>query len=85
MFEIDYSPSSKKFLQTQDKFLSERILEKIKLLQEAPVPHNAVRVEGQNRTFRIRIGKYRVLYEIKWELKIIYIKGVDKRSRIYDP
>jgi len=58
-------------------------LEKIKKLRTEPVPHNAVSVIGEEKTFRIRIGDYRVLYEVKWDKNEILIAVIDKRSRVY--
>ncbi|MBU4501221.1 MAG: type II toxin-antitoxin system RelE/ParE family toxin [Nanoarchaeota archaeon] len=63
--------------------LKERVLSKIKILIFDPVPHNAVRVIGEERTFRIRIGDYRVLYEILWKKNEILIAVIDKRPRAY--
>ncbi len=64
MFSIDYSHKARRFLKKCDKNLSKRIVNKIELLKTVPVPHKAVSVVGEDRTFRIRIGDYRVLYEV---------------------
>ena len=84
MFEIEISTQSAKFLQKSPKDISTRIREKIKLLKADPVPHNSMRIIGEERTFRIRIGDYRVLYEIKWGDNKILIVIIDKRSRVYE-
>jgi len=84
MFSIEFSRQSEKFLKDCEKELSLRIREKIKQLLIEPVPHNAVRVQGEERTFRIRIGDYRVLYEIYWKENILLIVKIDKRPRAYD-
>ena len=83
MFSLGFSNQSEKFLKRCDRELRERILEKIKKLKTEPVPHNAVSVVGEERTFRIRIGDYRVLYEIKWNNQEILIAIIDKRSKVY--
>jgi len=83
MFSLGFSNQSEKFLKKCDKRLRERILEKIKKLRTEPVPHNAVSVIGEEKTFRIRIGDYRVLYEVKWDKNEILIAVIDKRSRVY--
>ena len=83
MFSLDFSNQSEKFLRKCDKELRERILEKIKKLRTEPVPHNAVSIVGEERTFRIRIGDYRVLYEIKWKENEVLIAVIDKRSKVY--
>ena len=47
------------------------------------MPHDSVKVVGEERTFRVRVGHYRVLYEVNWNEKIILISKIDKRPRVY--
>jgi len=84
MFNIEFSNQSKKFLRKSDRQLAMRIIEKIEVLRNDPVPHDSKRVVGEDRTFRIRIGDYRVLYEVYWNKNIILIDKIDKRSKAYD-
>lgn len=72
-----------KFLSKLEKKDSKRIFEKIKELKNNPVPQDAKRlVNVKDRVFRIRIGKFRVLYRLNGD-KIIVVFLVDKRSRVY--
>ena len=84
MFNIEFSNQSKKFLKKSDKQLAARIIEKIELLKDNPVIHDSKKVIGEDKVFRIRIGDYRVLYEVDWSNKIILIDKIDKRSKVYD-
>ena len=86
MFELEYSNISKKFLKNLDRELSSRILNKIELLKENSVPSDAkfITREDNDKIFRIRIGKYRVLYKVKESEKVIIISKIDKRERVYD-
>lgn len=85
MFEIEYSNSSKKFLKKLDKELIRRIVNKIDTLLLNPVPSDSkfIRRENNVKVFRIRIGKYRVLYKIKEAEKVILVSKIDKRERVY--
>ncbi|MBI4738434.1 type II toxin-antitoxin system RelE/ParE family toxin [Candidatus Woesearchaeota archaeon] len=83
MFKIEFSNKAQQFLKKVEDTLTRRLIDKISILCEDPVPHNSVRVIGEERTFRIRVGDYRVLYEINWETKIILIAKIDKRSQAY--
>lgn len=84
MFQIELSNQSKNFLKKCDEILQQRIIAKIELLKTEPVPHDSKRVVGEKRCFRVRIGDYRVLYDISWEKKAILIAKIDKRSKVYD-
>ena len=84
MLNIEFSNQSKKFLKKSDRQLAIRIIEKIEVLKNYPVPHDSKRVVGEASTFRIRIGDYRVLYEVDWNKQLILIDKIDKRSKAYD-
>jgi len=86
MFELEYSNVSKKFLKNSERELSLRIINKLENLKENSVPSDAKFIERDKneKVFRIRIGKCRVLYKIKETEKIILISKIDKRERVYD-
>ncbi len=82
MFNINYSNQARKFLKKADKILAKRILEKIENLREEPVIHDTKRIEGE-KLFRVRVGKYRILYEVDYKENLIGVIKIDKRSRMY--
>ena len=83
MFDLEFSKQAKKFLKSSDVKLVSRILKKVGLLTLDPVPHGSVRVVGEDKTFRLRVGDYRVFYEVNWNEKVILIVKIDKRSKVY--
>lgn len=85
MFEIKLDNQPEKFLVKCEKEIFDRISKKLKELAKNPIPHDSKRVLGYELpTFRIRIGKYRVLYRVNYEEKRIVIVKIDKRERVYD-
>ena len=86
MFEIEYSNISKKFLKNLDKELLSRIFERLEKLKIDPVPQDSkfIRRDGNEKVFRYRIGKCRVLYKIKESEKVILVTKIDKRDKVYD-
>lgn len=47
---------------------SQRIIEVIKKLTEDPIPHDSKRIISEKeKVFRIRVGKFRVLYRVDYE------------------
>ena len=82
--EIDYDKQPIKFLKKQAKILAKRIIDKVDLLSTNPVPCNVKRMQGHKEpTFRIRIGKYRVIYRVNYDSKLIVVVKIDKRERVY--
>lgn len=85
MFQTKFSKQAEKFLSKCEDKLFLRIKKRLEILKINPFPSDAKRLQGyESPTFRIRVGKYRILYEVKEnELLIIVIK-INKRERIYD-
>ncbi len=85
MLNVGYSHQSKKFLKTTQKTTTERILEEIEKLQVNPFPKDVKRVEGYTeKLFRVRIGDYRILYEVNYEENLMGIIRIEKRGRVYE-
>ena len=60
-----------------------RIEERISLLAENPRPIGVTKLLGRNNRFRIRVGNYRVLYEIDEESKQVIIFVIAHRKDAY--
>ena len=61
-----------------------RILKRIEKLKHDPVLHDSKIVEGYGeKLFRVRVGDYRILYEVDYNDNLIGIVKIDKRSRVY--
>ena len=85
MFSVEYANQATKFLKKAEKELAQRLLEKIEELRKEPVPHNAKTVEGYKETiFRVRVGNYRILYDIDYKESKIGIIKIDKRAKVYE-
>ena len=84
MFGVSYSNRTKKFLKKADKVIVKRVIEKIEKLRENPVIHDTKTVEGSKGLFRVRVGDYRILYEVDYRNNLIGIIKIDKKPRVYD-
>jgi len=63
--------------------MRERIIEKIVLLAENPRPEGVVKLKGYENEYRIRIGDYRVRYEIKDEESVVLLLHCKHRKDVY--
>ncbi len=85
MFEVKFDKKAENFLLKCESELFDRIIKKLEILKQNPVPYDSKRVLGYELpTFRIRIGKYRVLYRVNYETKLVIVINIDKRERVYD-
>lgn len=84
MFRILYASQASNFLKKADKSLAERIIKKLEALATAPINHDTKALEGYTeKLFRVRVGDYRIIYEVDYTSNSIGIIKIDKRSRIY--
>ena len=61
----------------------ERIVKRIVILKDNPRPRGCVKLKGYETEYRIRIGDYRVRYEIRDQEPIVLLLHCGHRSDIY--
>ncbi|MBW6518205.1 MAG: type II toxin-antitoxin system RelE/ParE family toxin [ANME-2 cluster archaeon] len=84
MFRIFLDIPVQKFLKKLDYSISQRIIEVVEMLAEDPIPHDSKRIIGiKEKVFRIRVGKFRVLYRVNYENFSIVIIDIDTREHVY--
>ncbi|HIH37463.1 TPA: type II toxin-antitoxin system RelE/ParE family toxin [Candidatus Woesearchaeota archaeon] len=57
------------------------MVDAISSLSHQPLPQGVKRIINQENTYRIRVGNYRVLYEIKKDT--VLIAKIDRRETAY--
>lgn len=75
-----------KFLSTLPVSYKKNIKNLLSILKEEPVPIKSAdiaKLKGFENIYRIRIGKIRVVYEVKWREKIILIHRISFRKGAY--
>ena len=60
-----------------------RILSRIKALAGNPRPKGCHKLSGSKTDWRIRIGNYRVIYEIDEKVKAVKVLRVKHRREVY--
>ncbi len=63
--------------------LQDRIQLKIDDLATEPRPNKVKKLQGEENTYRIRIGDYRVIYDIFDDILLVKIIDVGHRSKVY--
>ena len=81
-YKIFFRKSVWKDFETIPKIELNRILEKIESLSENPRPSGSQKLSGQER-YRIRQGRYRILYSIQDKELTVWIVKVGHRKDVY--
>ena len=86
MYFVELSVRAQDFLDKLDNNIRKKIEKRLKNLQNSPIPSDSKFIGRDNNemVFRYRIGKFRVLYKVKENQKIVLITKIDKRDRVYD-
>jgi len=85
MFEIRASKSVLKDLEQLPRNLKSRVKELLEKIKLYPVPadEDVKKLRGLKATYRIRIGKYRMIYRVFWENKYVKLLYVGTREQAY--
>ena len=81
-YEIAYKATAVKELEGLQKQEQTRIVAAIEKLKDNPYPPNTKKLQGSNN-YRIRVGNYRVVYQIKKDVLIILIIKIGDRKEVY--
>ena len=82
-FEISWRISTKKDLGSLPPHEVTRIVAAVVKLADEPFPHGGQKLSGAEHTHRIRLGDYRVVYEVLIAQKAIVIQRVRHRKDVY--
>lgn len=82
-YRIEISSSAEKSLKKIPKKDINKIIESIQVLAINPYPDGCRKLAGEENTFRIRQGHYRIIYEVEGKKLLILILKIGHRKDIY--
>ena len=82
-YKLIYHKDAIKYLIKQEVLVQERIAKGLAGLLTIPPGGDIKLLKGQYGLYRLRIGTYRILFEISHTEKIVYIQAIDSRGGIY--
>jgi len=82
-YKVVFIRSARRELEKLPSQISNRILQKIELLEKEPRPKGCKKLQSPENLWRIRIGDYRVIYSINDKKQQIKIWIIRHRSDAY--
>ena len=82
-YRIVVTRRAEKDLAALPKAALRRIDAKILSLASAPRPAEAVKLKGADTLYRVRVGDYRIVYEVQDDAVVIVIVRVGHRREVY--
>lgn len=85
MYKLLYHPSCLKRLKKIPQVDRERIFKKLKRLSSNPFSSvlDIKKLVKTKKSYRLRVGDLRAIYELDEEEKIIYVWEIDYRGKVY--
>jgi mRNA interferase RelE/StbE len=82
-YKIEILKGALKQLKKLSPEIQERIQVKIDDLATEPRPNGVKKLKGKENAYRIRVGEYRVIYDIFDNILLINIVEIGHRSKVY--
>ncbi|MCC5640767.1 type II toxin-antitoxin system RelE/ParE family toxin [Nostoc sp. CHAB 5844] len=82
-YKIEFSNAAFKQLKKLPAQVQTRIQTKIDELTDNPRPNGVVKLEDSDSSYRIRVGNYRVLYDIFDDVLLVIVVRVGHRKQVY--
>jgi mRNA interferase RelE/StbE len=83
VYEVYLERSAENDLKRLTTTTFHRIIPQIRILAENPRPSGCRKLTGSKNDWRIRVGDYRVLYEIDEKARAVRIMRVRHRREVY--
>lgn len=83
-YQIKFKSSAVKELRKLPSPVQKRISIKIEELRQNPRPSGVVKLTGDDRLYRVRVGSYRVVFKIDDTERIIRVTRIRHRRDVYD-
>jgi mRNA interferase RelE/StbE len=82
-YKVEILKGALKQLKKLSPELQERIQVKIDDLAIEPRPNGVKKLKGQENAYRIRVGDYRIIYDIFDDVLLVKVVEIGHRSKVY--
>jgi len=84
IFQVTLRPAAAKFFrQLRDHKLETRLLEALQELRQNPTHIKTRKLSGYENRYRVRVGDYRIIYQIHNHELIVLVLAIGHRREIY--
>ena len=83
MYRVLLERTAEKDLSRLSSEIHDRVIEAIQALTTNPRPPGCRKLAGSKHDWRIRVGDYRVVYEITDRIRVVRVNRVRHRREVY--
>ena len=82
-YTIQIDRTVEKTLRKQPRNLAARLVKVIYALADNPHPTNSLKLEGYDKLYRLRVGDWRIIYQVDGDQLLIIVLEIGSRGGIY--
>ena len=82
-YRVELTPRARRDLKSLPQQVQSRLQSHMDALAENPRPHGIKKLAGEDDTYRIRVGAYRILYQIQDEILLVLVVKIAPRREAY--
>jgi mRNA interferase RelE/StbE len=82
-YRVQIAPRAVRQLGKLPTSVQERIVRRIDRLAADPRPRGSIKLQGEDELYRIRVGVYRVIYQVRDDELVVMILRAGHRRDIY--
>lgn len=84
-YEVEVARRAVKSLARLPRREQQRVRAAIDLLADEPRPPGCVALKGEDRAYSVRVGDYRIVYEVHDDRLVVLVVRVGHRQDVYRP
>ena len=82
-YRIEFAPAADRDFRALAEDVRRRLRPRIDALAENPRPHGVETLEGEKSLHRIRVGDYRIIYQIQDDVLMVLVVRLGHRRDVY--
>jgi len=82
-YRVEIKQSAIKELHKLQADIGKRVLDSLELLATDPRPAQSLKLVETNSSYRLRVGDYRVLYQVDDKAKMVMVLRIAHRKEVY--
>ena len=82
-YEIRLARRAVRSLASLERREQQRLRAALDLLSDNPRPPNCVAMQGEDSVYRVRVGDYRIVYEVLDNVLLVHVVRIGHRREVY--
>ena len=82
-YQVLFQPSALRELRKLPRKVQVRIVTRAEALAKEPRPPGVKKLEGMKGLYRLRVGKYRMIYQVQDERLVVLVVRIGHRRDVY--